>query len=68
MITALATVLPVLGPLIGLELSADMIRQLGQQTVQVAQAAAGLAGTLMTIYGRSRASTRLERRELRFQL
>lgn len=68
LITAAATVLPTLAPIGGLELNAELVRQIGAQSVQVAEAVGGLVGTVMTIYGRSRASTMLERRELRLQL
>ena len=67
-ITAASTVLPVLGPLIGLDITAEMIRQLGGQGVQVVQALGGLAGSIMAIYGRFRATTRLERRAVTLQL
>jgi uncharacterized protein (TIGR02594 family) len=67
-ITAASTVIPVLGPLIGLDITGEMIRQMGSQAVQVAQALGGLAGTLMTLYGRVRATTRLERRSVTMQL
>lgn len=59
-ITAAATVLPVVGPIIGIEISADFIRQFGDEAVKVAQAIAGLAGTLLTIYGRARADQPLK--------
>jgi uncharacterized protein (TIGR02594 family) len=68
LITALSTVLPALGPLIGLDITAEMVRQLGQQAVAVVQAVGGLVGTLMTLYGRARASAPLERREVRVSL
>ena len=67
LITAASTVLPLLGPALGLELTPDLVRQLGEQTITVAQAIGGLIGILMTIVGRSRASTRLERRPVTFQ-
>ena len=67
-ITAASTVIPVLGPLIGLDITGEMIRQLGSQGVQAVQAIGGLAGTLMAIYGRARASTRLELRAVTLQL
>lgn len=67
-ITGLTTVLPVLGPLIGLNITAELARQLGEHVVTVGQAVGGLVGTVMALYGRSRASTRLERREFRVQL
>lgn len=55
LITAAATVLPTIGPLLGLDVSEAFIRELGQEVVRVAQAMAGLLGTMMTIYGRVRA-------------
>jgi hypothetical protein len=63
-ITALSTVLPVVGPLLGLTITADLVQQLGDQVVLLAQAAGGVAGTILTIYGRARATTTLERRRL----
>jgi hypothetical protein len=68
LITALSTVLPLIGPLLGLDITADLIRQFGDQFVQVMQAVGGLIGIIMTIYGRTRATTRLERREVTLQL
>ncbi len=62
LITAATTVLPLVGPMLGLDLTPDLVRQVGEQTLAVVQAAAGLIGTLMAIVGRTRASTRLERR------
>ncbi|MEQ1615453.1 MAG: TIGR02594 family protein [Hyphomicrobiaceae bacterium] len=62
LITAATTVVPVLGPIIGLDITGEMVRQLGTQGIQVAQALGGLAGTLMTIYGRVRATSRLSLR------
>jgi len=61
-VTALATVAPVLGPLIGLDVTAEMVQQLGQQVVEIAQAVGGVIGTLMAIYGRVRATSPIERR------
>ena len=56
-ITALSTVVPVLGPAIGLDLTPDLVRQTGEQLVSVVQAVGGLVGIVMTIYGRARATT-----------
>ncbi|MDX2308458.1 MAG: TIGR02594 family protein [Hyphomicrobium sp.] len=67
-VTALATVLPAVGPLIGIEITADLIRQLGHDTVAVGQAVAGLSGTLMAIYGRIRATSPLTRRDVNVRL
>jgi lysozyme family protein len=63
-VTALATVLPAVGPLAGLDITADLVQQLGAEAVAVAQAAGGLAGTILTIYGRVRATSTLERRQV----
>ncbi len=64
LITAAATVLPVLGPLIGIELSGEVIRQAGEQTISAIQAVAGLFGTLLTLYGRMKAEGPLVRRDV----
>jgi uncharacterized protein (TIGR02594 family) len=62
-ITTLATVLPIIGPLIGLEISAETVHQLGDGAVRVAQAVGGIIGIAMTVYGRSRATQPLIRRD-----
>ena len=63
-VTTLSTVLPVLGPVFGLNITAELIHQLGDNVVTFAQAAGGLIGTIMAIYGRMRTSTPLERRQI----
>ena len=63
-VTALSTVLPVVGPVLGLHIPPELIHQLGDQAVILAQAAGGVAGTILTIYGRARATTALERRQV----
>jgi hypothetical protein len=63
-ITALTAVLPVVGPLVGLDIPPELIRQIGDQVVVLAQAAGGVVGTILTIYGRVRATTALERRQV----
>lgn len=68
LITAVSTVLPVLGPVIGIDISADLIRQLGTQGAQTVQAIGGLVGTLLTIYGRVRANTKLGLRSVTMQI
>ncbi len=67
-ITTLSTVLPVVGPLFGFDISAEVIRQIGEQATHVAQAIGGLIGTLLTIYGRSKAIAPLVRREMLVRL
>jgi hypothetical protein len=64
MVTALSTVLPVVGPLFGLDIPPEIILLLGDQLAVLAQAAGGVAGTFLTIYGRARATTALARRQV----
>jgi lysozyme family protein len=68
LITALSTVLPALGPVIGIDLTGDLVRVAGEQIVTTVQAIGGLIGTAMTIYGRVRANQPLERRDLTVKL
>lgn len=68
LITTLATVLPVIGPLFGLYLPADVIQHIGDQTLAVVQAVAGLFGTLLTLYGRSAARVPLMRRDVNLRM
>ena len=67
-ITAASTVLPVIGPLFGLDITSELVRELGEGVIEVVQAVGGLFGIVLTIYGRSRATTNLERRKVTFQL
>lgn len=67
-ITAASTVLPVIGPLFGLDITPDLVNEFGDQVTGVLQALGGLIGIILTIYGRTRASTTLERRQITFQL
>jgi lysozyme family protein len=62
LITAAATVLPVITPAIGVSLPADVIQTFGNQTLTAAQAVAGLFGTAFAIYGRFKASSVLSRK------
>ncbi len=57
LITAAATVLPVIARAIGVSLPADVIQTFGNQTITAVQAVAGLFGTALAIYGRFKAST-----------
>lgn len=72
LITAASTVLPalapVIGPALGVNLTADVVRQSAADLVQIAQALAGVAGTVMTIYGRLRATSRLETRSVQIRI
>lgn len=67
-VTGLSTVLPVIGPLLGLEVTGEMVKLAGEQVVQVMQALGGLIGTLMAIYGRVRATAPIERRAVSLRL
>ena len=63
-ITTLSTVLPAIAPALGIDITADLVRELGTEVVQTVQAVGGLVGTILTIYGRARASQPLARRDL----
>ena len=64
LITALSTLAPALGPVIGIDISGDLVRQAGEDVISVVQVLSTLAGTLMTIVGRARAAQPLERRRI----
>lgn len=68
LITALSTVLPVIGPLFGFDLPADIIQKLGDQALVVVQAIGGLVGTLLAIYGRTTAKLPLVRRQVSLRM
>lgn len=68
LITALSTVLPALGPVIGIDITGDLVRDLGEQIVVLVQAVGGIIGTAMTIYGRARASQPLAQRDMKLKL
>lgn len=67
-ITGLSTVLPTLGPALGIDITGDLVRELGNNIVVTVQAVGGLIGTLMTIYGRMRATTPLAQRNVQLKL
>jgi uncharacterized protein (TIGR02594 family) len=66
--TALATVLPVLATAGGISLTPDIILDAGTNIAAAVQAIVALAGTLITIYGRVRATQPLERRNVTLKL
>ena len=68
LITLVTTVLPVLGPLIGINISADMIKVLGDQAIVVVQALGGLFGTLLALYGRAQATGPLIRQNVSLRM
>ncbi len=63
LITAAATVLPLLTPALGVSLPADVIQTFGDQAISAVQALSGLFGTGLAIYGRFNASTALSLRK-----
>jgi uncharacterized protein (TIGR02594 family) len=63
LITAAATVIPAIGPALGIVLPADIITTFGDQVITAAQAVAGLFGTILAIYGRLKADTPLALRK-----
>lgn len=63
-LTAVSTVAPALLANVGIDLPASLIQALGRDLITFVQAAIGLGGTIMTVVGRFRASTPLERRAL----
>ncbi|MEZ5818339.1 MAG: TIGR02594 family protein [Hyphomicrobiaceae bacterium] len=64
LVTALSTVAPAILAVLGFDVSSAMIERLGGDVMTVAQAVAGLIGTIMTIVGRSRAAVPLMRRPM----
>jgi uncharacterized protein (TIGR02594 family) len=67
-VTTLSTVLPAVGPLIGIDITAEMVRDLGQHLTQLIQALGGVIGVVMTILGRLRAVQPLIRRDVTLKL
>jgi len=67
-VTAVTTVLPILGPVFGLNITAELAHQLGDNIVTFGQAAGGLIGTIMAIYGRMRTSTPLQSRQITLRM
>jgi lysozyme family protein len=68
LVTMLSTVLPALGPVIGLDITPELVRQLGDNVVHLGQALGGLIGTVLAIYGRVRATTPIERRQFKISM
>lgn len=67
-ITALSNVLPAIGPLIGIDITGEMIRDLGEGLTQAVQAIGGVIGILLTIVGRMRAVQPLMRRDVKLKV
>lgn len=67
-ITGVATVLPTVAPLAGVDIGRDVAQQLGDDAMRIVQSVSGVAGLLLTIYGRIRAAQPLERRIVSLKL
>ena len=59
-VTTLATVLPIVGPFVGFNISGALIVQFGDQITRVLEAMGGVVGVLMTVVGRFRANAPLQ--------
>lgn len=67
-VTALATILPIIGPFIGLDISAELVHQFGDTVAKLIQIIGGVTGTSMALYGRARATTTLTRRSMEMKI
>lgn len=67
-VTSISTVAPTILAAMGVDISGDLIQRLGNDMLLTVQAAGGLVGTIMTIVGRVRAVSALERRALSWRL
>ncbi len=67
-VTALSTILPVIGPFFGLDITSEMIEQFGDSVTKLIQIIGGVTGTSMALYGRARAETSLTRRSISMKL
>jgi len=56
-VTILSTTLPALAPVTGVDVSGQLVQDAGRHVVEAIQAVGTLVGTLMTIYGRFRATS-----------
>jgi lysozyme family protein len=64
LLTAFTTVAPTLFAAFGFNLTVGLVQRLGSDIVTLVQAVGGLVGTIMTITGRLRATTRIGLRPL----
>jgi lysozyme family protein len=65
MLTAITTVLPLVGVMLGVSITPEIANEIGQNVVVVIQALGGLIGTLMALFGRARATALLQARPSR---
>lgn len=57
LVTILSSVVPALAPVTGIDVSGELVQDAGNQVVDTIQTVGTLVGTLMTIFGRMRATT-----------
>ncbi len=57
LVTILSSVVPALAPVTGIDVSGELVQDAGNQVVDTIQTVGTLIGTLMTIFGRMRATT-----------
>lgn len=65
LLTAISTVLPLVGVALGVSITPELAEEIGQNVVLVIQATGGLIGTLMALFGRARATSLLQARSSR---
>jgi uncharacterized protein (TIGR02594 family) len=65
LLTAITTVLPLVGVALGITITPDIAERIGQDIVLVVQALGGLIGTTMALFGRARATALLQMRTTR---
>ncbi|MBX9924848.1 MAG: TIGR02594 family protein [Hyphomicrobiaceae bacterium] len=68
LITGLAAVLPAIAPAVGLDIPREAVTESAEQIGAIVQAATGLAGTIITILGRIRATRPIARREIKLMI
>ena len=68
LLTLLSTVLPIAGPLVGLNITGEMVHAIGAHLTTIVQAIGGIIGIGLTIIGRVRATARLVRMPVNVRL
>lgn len=68
LLTAITTVLPLVGVMLGISITPELAEEIGQNVVVVIQALGGLIGTLMALLGRARATALLQARSSRAKI
>jgi hypothetical protein len=68
LLTAITTVLPLIGVTLGISITPEIAQEIGQNFVVVVQALGGLIGTLMALFGRARATALLQTRSSRAKI